>query len=145
VASYIRFDHQQATHLLQHCSSTSHNNGLRLQKAKQSPRASPLQVGPSHMTGTHQLDTRQPSQPLKRPTKEASKTMSLKAPFQPPSKGSTWAASKCLKAHPFDPPFFSMQCKPTNFCIKVERLQGERDLLKRRASSSPSFNPPFFP
>jgi hypothetical protein len=72
VASCIRFDHRQAVHLLQHCSSMSHKGSLRLSKAKSiSPWASPLRVGFPH-SGTHRLNRRQPSHPSKRPTREAS-------------------------------------------------------------------------
>jgi hypothetical protein len=83
VAGYIRFDHRQAIHppstLLKHVTQG------RLEASKgiknKALGASPLQVGPSRMAGAHQLDARQPSRPLKRPTKEASETMSLKSPL----------------------------------------------------------------
>src|SRR6202789_2379246 len=77
VASCIRFDHRQAIHLLQHCSSMSHKDSLRLQRQKETekkktPRTNPLRLG-FPLSTTLQLDQRQPSHPSKRPTREASK------------------------------------------------------------------------
>jgi|SRR5882757_2247485 hypothetical protein len=44
VASCIRFDHRRAIHLLQHRSSTSHKDGIRLQR-QNTPRTGPHRVG----------------------------------------------------------------------------------------------------
>jgi hypothetical protein len=79
VASCIRFDHRQAIHLLQHCLSLSHKDSIRLQR-QGAPQVSPLRVG-FPRSEAHQLDTRQPGHPTKRPTGEASKTKSAQSPF----------------------------------------------------------------
>ena len=82
VASCIRFDHRQATHLLLHRSSASHKDGMRLQR-QITPGTDPLRAG-FPRGRTHPLDWRRPSHPSKRPTREASEPgRSLKAPFQP--------------------------------------------------------------
>src|SRR6266849_562394 len=79
VASCIRFDHRQATHLLQHRSSMSHKDSIRLYR-QDTPRTDPLRAG-FPRGGTHPLDSRRPSHPSKRPTREASKPGRSKPPF----------------------------------------------------------------
>jgi hypothetical protein len=68
----------------QHRLSTSHKDGIRLHKAKgerpPTPRADLLRAGFPH-SGTHRLDVRQPGQPSKKPTREASKPSHSEPPF----------------------------------------------------------------
>jgi hypothetical protein len=78
-ASCIRFDHRQAIHLLQHCLSLSHKDSIRLQR-QGAPQVSPLRVG-FPRSEAHQLDTRQPGHPTKRPAGETIKTESAQSPF----------------------------------------------------------------
>ena len=59
---------------LRHRSSTSHKDGLRLQRQREqgpSPRPDPIELGFPHGR-TLQLDARRPGRPSMRPTEEAS-------------------------------------------------------------------------
>ena len=76
MASCLRFDHRQAIHPLQPHSSMSHKDSSRLHQAKGEPPPTPRSISfeqASHKAGTHPLDMRQPSQPSKKPTREANK------------------------------------------------------------------------
>ena len=83
VASCIRFDHRQATHLLQHRSKHVTKGRPDGFKGKNdTPRASLLRVGFPH-SRTHQLDMRQPSHPFNEAYLRGEQIRSLEAPFQP--------------------------------------------------------------
>src|SRR5258708_26383922 len=83
VASYVRFDHRQATHLLQHCSSTSQKNGLRLhQKAK--PYGPVLfKLGLPAWQGLINSTQDNPVNHSTGLLNKRAKPLSLKPPFQP--------------------------------------------------------------
>jgi len=79
------FDHRQAIHLLQHCSSMSHKDSSRLQRQNKK-KVEPSDQSPSSRLPTWQ-DSSTRSETTQSSIKEAywrgEQTRSLKAPFQP--------------------------------------------------------------
>jgi len=117
---------------------------LKAFKGKSSPRASPLRVGFPH-SRTHQLDRRQPSHPLKRPTGEASKLGHSKPLFNLWHKTNTSPFPfrlEWLTTSPWVEPISWQRPRQrvidpqaprlgyTDVAREITKLRGEKDLLE---------------